>query len=360
MRIIHRYIWKEFQQQLLICGLGFTVLGIGKILFDYNDLFIGYRVTAGLLWKLLLNQIPYLMMDVIPAAVLFGVILALGRLIRERELEVIQLSGPPIFKIMLPIFIGVFIICFAAYWWNDLIVPAANHRFQLEVRRLSMKENMPLLKEKVVFKGPQNRFIYLNKVERRTKKITGVLIFETNNTGEWPRIISAEYGKLRNGVWDLYNGVVHELDKKGAVTSEVRYQKMELKMNSDFNAIVGTEKSPSEMRAGELLHLIKVYKQSGLNVPIFTVFYYQKFADPLIALILAFLAIPLTMLTGKSSRWIGMALCFLIIMGYYTMQVIGRTMGSNGIITPWVAAWVPHIFFMVIGLTLLFIIEQRR
>jgi lipopolysaccharide export system permease protein len=114
------------------------------------------------------------------------------------------------------------------------------------------------------------------------------------------------------------------------------------------------------MRASELRHLIKVYRKSGLNVPIYTVFYYQKYADPMISVVLVFLATPLIVLTGRQSRWIGMVYCFLIIMGYYTMQVIGRTMGSNGLISPWAAAWVPHIVFLIIGVTLLYAIEQRR
>lgn len=360
IRIIDRYIWKEFQQQFLICGLGFTVLGIGKILFDYNDLFIGYRITAELLIKLLLNQMPSLWMDVIPAASLFGVILAIGRMLRENELDVIQLCGSSVFRIMVPVFSGLFLICLGAYYWNDLIVPSANQRFQDEVRRLSMQENMPLLKEKVVFKGPHERFIYLNRVERREKRVLGVLIIEAGNGGRWPRIITSEYGNLHNGLWELHNGVIHELDKSGTVTSEVSYQKLDLKMNSDFNALVSTDKSPNAMRASELRHLVRVYKRSGLQVPIYTVFYYQKFADPMISLVLVFLATPLTILTGRHSRWVGMVYCFLIIMGYYTMQVIGRTMGSNGLISPWTAAWVPHIVFVVFGFILLSAIEQRR
>src|SRR5690606_11437859 len=93
VRLINRYIWNEFVQQFFICGLGFTALGVGKIFFDYNDLFIGYRVTPRLLGILLLNQIPALLMDVIPAAALFGVILFLGRMLRERELDVLRTSG---------------------------------------------------------------------------------------------------------------------------------------------------------------------------------------------------------------------------------------------------------------------------
>lgn len=360
MRILDRYIWREFFTWFLICTMGFTVLGLGKIVFDYNDLFIGYRVPPKLMCQLIVDQIPLLWMDVLPAACIFGAILGLGRLVRERELDVIRLSGSGMFRMMLPVYLGVGLLCSGAYWWNDLVVPAANHRFQKEVQRLASRQDMPLLKENVVFKGPENRFIYLQKVNHQQGQIFGVLIIETKQNGAMPRIITAESGIIRKGIWELQNGIVHELDKKGAVVSELSYQRMELKMANDFAAIIGEEKSPSAMRSSELLHLINLYKQSGLSVPIYTVYYYSKFADPLISLVLILLAVPLTMHTGKNSLWLGLVFCFLIIMGYYAMQVIGRTMGANSVIPPWVAVWTPHLVFFVIGLLLITGVERRR
>ncbi len=359
MRIIHRYIWKEFLQQFLLCFLGFTALGIGKIFFENNDLFIGYRMPMRLIWTLLLDKIPSLWMDVIPAAALFGIILALGRLLREKEFDVIRVSGVSLVKTTLPIFIGVAIICFGAYWWNDLVVSSANHRFEMEIKRLSNRENLPLLKENVVFRGPQNRYIYLNKVENRLKKISGILVMELGVSGKWPRLITAEYGKVQNGVWILYNGIIHEMDENGVIKTELKFPRMELLMTIDYTVMMG-DKSPYEMRAGELLQKIKINKEYGSFNPVYSVYYHQKFADPVISLVLVFLAIPLTMLTGRNSSWLGLVWCFLIIMGYYVLQVVGRTMGCNGVISPFAAAWVPHILIFSVGLFLLVATEQRR
>lgn len=360
MRILHRYIWREFFTQFLICGLAFSVLGIGKIIFDYNDMFIGYRVSSSLMGYLILNQIPTLWMDVLPAACLFGVILGLGRMLREHEFEVIRLSGAGLIRTVFSIIMGVTLLCFAAYWWNDLVVPAANQRFNDEVRRLSMQGNLPLLKENVVFKAPHNRFIYLRQVFHKENKIGGVLIIDASDARKWPRIITAEFGMIKNGVWELHNGVIHETDKTGAIVSELSYQKMALKISNDFSAIIGDEKVPSAMTSRELWQYYVLSRKSGINSPVYAVYFYQKFADPIISLVLTILAIPLTVLTGKHSRWLGLVLCFLIIMGYYTMQVIGRTMGINGVLSPWIAAWIPHFVFAFIGLGLLISVEQRR
>jgi lipopolysaccharide export system permease protein len=360
LKKLQRYIWEEFFTWFLICVFGFTVLGVGKIVFDYNDIFIGYHIAPRLMFQLILDQIPTLWMDVLPAACIFGAILGLGRLIREREMDVIRTSGASLSWVILPVYLGVGLMCFGAFYWNDLVVPAANNRFQKEVKRLSMQQNMPLLKENVVFKGPENRFIYLKKVHHDTGTIEGVLIIEAKMNGEMPRIITAESGILKRGIWILSHGVIHEMDRKGTITSELGYEKMELKMSNDFAAILGEEKTPSAMRSRELLHLVKLYKQSGLNVPVYTVYYYSKFADPMISLVFILLAIPLTLHTGKNSLWLGLVYCFLIIMGYWAMQVIGRTMGSNGVIPPWVAVWTPHLIFLCVGLFLIVGTERRR
>jgi lipopolysaccharide export system permease protein len=150
------------------------------------------------------------------------------------------------------------VICFGAYWWNDLVVPSANHRFQTEVRRLSMQEDLPLFKENVVFKGPQNRFIFLKSVDHKHGKISGILIIEAGVPGKWPRLITADYGKLHRGVWELFNGIIHEIDDKGAVKSELSYQKMQLKMATDYSVMLGEDRSAAEMRAGELLNSILI------------------------------------------------------------------------------------------------------
>ncbi|MCL6588330.1 MAG: LptF/LptG family permease [Firmicutes bacterium] len=360
MRIIHRYIWKEFIAQFWLCLLGFTALGIGKVFFENNDLFIGYRIPMGLMWLLLLDQIPMLLMDVIPAAALFGLIIAAGRLLRDRELDVIRVCGVSIIKATAPVLLGTLFICIGAYFWNDLVVTSANYRFQTEVRKLSRREDMPLLKENVVFKGPQNRFIYLNKVQNAKRLILGILIIEAGGSGKWPRLISAESGKALQGNWELYNGVVHELDDDGSIKTELAFEKMTLKMSNDYWSMIGEQKGPTEMRASELWRQIMLDKKSGLNNPVYPVYYHQKYADPIISLILVFMAIPLTFFTSRHNSWLGLVWCFLIIMAYYVLQVVGRNLGTSGVIAPWLAAWFPHFLFCGVGILMLTVLEQRR
>lgn len=360
MRTLHRYIWKEYIQQFILWGSIITVLGIGKIFFDYNDIFIGYRVTGGLLVRLVLNQVPVLLMDVIPFAALLGTLLFLGRMMRERELDVIRISGVTLFRMVAPVLFGTFLLCVGTFFWNDLVVPAANQRFQNEVRRLQTRQDLPLLKEHVVIKAPNNRFIYLNQVDHKLGKVGGILIIEAGVDGRWARLISADFGLVKQNTWELHHGVIHQFNPDGSIASEVKYNQMDLRMANDFWGAVTEEKKANEMRIEELYQQIVLSQRSGLPSAVYLVFFHMKFADSLIAIVLVFLAVPLTVLIGRNSRWVGFLYCILTILVYYTLQVIGRSAGANALIPAWVAAWTPHVIFLAVGIIMMIAVEQRR
>lgn len=360
MRILHRYVWQEFIGQFSVCFFGFFALGLGKIIFDYNDIFIGYRVTFKMTWMMILNQLPLLCMDLLPAACLFGIILGLGRLLRDREFQVMRLGGSTLTQTILPIFVGIAIMCGFAFVWNDRVVPSANHRFTQALQKLSIEENLPMLKENLVIKAPYNRFIYLKKVDHKQGQLGGVMIIEAADSREkWARLITAQRGTVDQGVWKLEEGIIHEFDDNGAIFSELKYDRMDIKMAQDLLVNFRNEKNPDAMTSKELWQQYEASVRSGLNSPVYAVYFHQKFADPLISLVLAFLAVPLTILTGRNARWQGMVYCFLIIMAYYTIQVVGRTMGANGVVMPWLAAWAPHLLFLSIGVGLFSVVEHH-
>lgn len=93
MKIIHRYLLREYLTYFLYCGAGFLVLLVGNFLFELSSILAGKRASFSFIALLVYYQIPYLWMDVFPAAVLFAVFLSLGRLAQSRELDVLRTAG---------------------------------------------------------------------------------------------------------------------------------------------------------------------------------------------------------------------------------------------------------------------------
>ncbi|HBG15257.1 MAG TPA: hypothetical protein DDW93_00625, partial [Firmicutes bacterium] len=62
-----------------------------------------------------------------------------------------------------------FFMCIGAFYFNDIAVAAANHRYEQEIRKLVYKDFIPFVQENIVFKGPEGRFFYLRRVNEREK-----------------------------------------------------------------------------------------------------------------------------------------------------------------------------------------------
>lgn len=352
MRITQRYLIAEFLQWFALCFLGFSVLSIGYFLFSMNDFFVGLRMPLSMVLSLVAQRFPMLVLDVVPSAVLFGVFLGMGRLAWDRELDVLRTSGWSFVGLVTPILAAAFIIATGVFVWYDTVVPACNRTFQDQMSHLRYQDILPMITENTFIKGPKNQYFYIRRVNNNTHRLEGVMIFETQNNG-YPRIITAETGRLSGNNWELFNGFIHDLDQKGWVRYEVKFDKMMVNAGNDLTGFFGKQDSIEEMTRKELRDKMILYAKSGFPVATYAVEYYNKTAIPYASLILAFIAIPFTRLFSRKSWAMGLICSFLVIITYFFSQVMFRNMGQNTIISPMFAAWGPNIIFLSLALILL-------
>ncbi|HHW12530.1 MAG TPA: YjgP/YjgQ family permease [Firmicutes bacterium] len=352
MRIIHRYLLREYLTNYLFCSAGFLVLLIGNFIFEISDFLVDKRASLAIICLLVYYQIPYLLMDVFPAAVLFGVFLGLGRLTRERELDVIRTAGWSFPALTAPLLLVTLFLCIGAFYFNDLVVPAANFRYEQEIRKLIHKDFIPFIQENVVFKGPDDRFFYLRRVNEGNRTVEGVMIYQSN--GRFPRLITAASGWIEEQFWHLKKGNYYELDAEGNITTVTSFEELVEDVGEDLSIFLGQGKGVDEMSRAELKQYMELYAKSGLDISSFAVNYHLKVALPFAGLILAFLGLPFATMFPKSGRAIGLAVSMLLIMVYFFTTVLFRELGVSGLVSPFWAAWLPNVFFLALGIGLLF------
>ncbi len=353
MRIIHRYMLREYLAMFALCSIGFLVLLVGNFLFDISNFLVDKRASLAVICLLVYYQIPYLMMDVFPAAVLFGIFLSLGRLAKDREMDVLRTSGLSFPRLTYPLLLVTFLLCIGAYFFNDFAVPAGNHRYEQEIRKMIYKDFIPFVQENVVIKGPQGRFFYLRRVNERTKEVEGVMIYQTEGR-TYPVMITAATGRIEEQWWHLKNGYYYELDNDGSISSVVEFDELVEDVGEDLSFFTRFSKTVDEMSRAELKQNMITYAKSGLSIASFAVTYHLKVALPFAGLVLAFLAVPFSTLMPRYGRIWGMALCMLLIMIYYFTTVLFRELGVSGLVQPFWAAWIPNFFFLALGVILLF------
>jgi lipopolysaccharide export system permease protein len=80
--------------------------------------------------------------------------------------------------------------------------------------------------------------------------------------------------------------------------------------------------------------------------------FHGRLAAPWTCLVVVFIAIPFGAGSGRRNLFFGVAGSIFIVAGYLVAQKLSLAMGSNGVLPPWLAAWLPNLLFATLGLIL--------
>jgi lipopolysaccharide export LptBFGC system permease protein LptF len=108
-------------------------------------------------------------------------------------------------------------------------------------------------------------------------------------------------------------------------------------------------KQSSEMNYDELRLYIRDLQQSGFDVVRLRVQLHKKFAFPVITFIMAVLAIPFSLSTGRKGALTGVAVAIGIAVVYLLTSGLFEAMGNANQLPAALAAWAPDIIFGMAG-----------
>jgi lipopolysaccharide export LptBFGC system permease protein LptF len=108
-------------------------------------------------------------------------------------------------------------------------------------------------------------------------------------------------------------------------------------------------KQSSEMNYEELSRYIKDLQQSGFDVVRLRVQLQKKFAFPLITFVMAVLAVPFALSTGRRGALAGVATAIGIAVMYWVASGLFEAMGNVSQLPAALAAWAPDVIFAFAG-----------
>ncbi|HHT36019.1 MAG: LptF/LptG family permease [Candidatus Wallacebacter cryptica] len=349
--ILDRYTLREFFWPFVFCVIGFTVILLSGVLFELIDLFLVKKVPIRTVTRMLIYYLPGIVVMTLPVAALFSTLLSLGRLNQDSEMIVMRSSGLPYWRIMIPVVAAALLISGATYLLNEEVVPWTNHEFQKLFRELIYQEDSPLIEENVFFLGGENRYFYINEVNKQHRILRNILVYETEPDG-FPRLITANSGTYRDNFWYLEDGLVQNLDEDGYVSYQTRFETMQIVTPDSSDLYFGNQKTSDEMSRKELKEHIDRFQRSGLKVLSFVVDYHLKLALPMASFIFVLFAAPLS-LFSKSSKSFGIAVSLVVTLLYYVATPVCRSLAINEVIPPLAAAWLTNSIFALTGIVLL-------
>ena len=345
MRLLDRYVAVEFLGPFAVTAAGFMVLLLTSTIFQLADLLVVRRTAPAATAALLLLKVPAALSLAIPIATLFATLLATGRLVRDGEMTVMRTSGLSLVRIGAPLLVVGALISVGNYALNEYVLPEANYRYELLLRRTLLQDPLPAVSENVFFRGTPYHWFYVRRVDRQQRLLEDVLVYEVV-PGSFPTLYTARRGYYQGRTWVLEDVTMKRLDEKGYVAVESAMDRWQMTLAEPTEALLGPEKSADTMSRRELGEQIRRLRQAGLPPGPLLVDYHVKLSLPAASLILVLLGLPLALHGGRGDRSFGIAASLGLTLLYYILFALSRSLGNSGVISPLAAAWLPNVLYL--------------
>lgn len=349
--ILQRYVSKELLLTFVI-----AIAALMGIIFLGNAVRETKNIQ-GLFFNSVLVFLPYIIPDAlvmsIPVAVLITCILVYGRMAAQNEITAIKASGVSVTRIVYPgLLIGLF-FSLAVLYLNLNLVPQC----KFEKKNLRTKAVLAFLEltspepSSIDLPGLDLSISYKSAEMGTLRGFSGVF----GGSGNEKQNITAPVANVKFDeaqsvlILTLDHPLIETLitDAKGShfqpTTSDEMVHKVPL-------SIAERTMRPCEMPYAKLRRFMKKKDYSKYSEAFLFTEKYKRFAQSLTPLLFAILAIPLGIITKKSSTAAGLGMAFIIgLVIYYPLMVLGELLGNKGALPPLLAVSIPVIFISTIA-----------
>jgi LPS export ABC transporter permease LptF/LPS export ABC transporter permease LptG len=351
--LLDDYVLRDFFVYLGMILSTFLVLVLVFTLFELLGDILRNRVSAFVVAEYLLNVTPYLLYNVAPLVMLLAVLVTFGVMQRSNEITAIKATGTSIYRIVTPVIVAAAVLAAGLFFADQFYLPHTNKRQEALHNQIKGKPAQTYLRpdRKWIF-GQNNDIYYYQFFDTDRDQFANITVFQLDKPSfTVTRRIHAERAHWADNLnrWIYEQGWERSL----AVSAIANYHPFEVSTFPEFPETPAYFKKEvkqySEMNYEELRQYIRDLQQSGFDVVRLRVELNKKLSYPLITLIMAVLAIPFSLSTGKKGAVTGVAVAVGIAVFYTVVSRLFEAMGDLSQLPPALAAWSPDLIFVLVG-----------
>ena len=339
-KLFYRYLFKRFAITILLTFL--VVLTLIYVL-DFVEL---VRISQGLqntnvasLLYLSLLRAPPVAEQAFPFAALFGSLIVFLGLSRQRELVVARAAGISIWQILLaPLVVALMLGLVSVAVYNPVTAALKNGKEEAEAKWL--RNTKPADKTEFWLRQSSvdgDAIIRAVRTNNRSATIANVTFFEFDAEGRFIHRVKADQAILLDGYWKLENARVltpGTLPEAHAV--------FEIATNVTPNLLRQTFTSPEAVPFWLLHDWASRMQEAGIDATAFFQYYQSLLAKPLVFIAMVIIAACVSVQFSRTGRS-AMAILGGVVSGFafFTINKIFSDLGSAGLISTILAAWLP-------------------
>lgn len=357
LRIIDRYITREFLKVFAICLMGFILVFLLVEITDKIKYYFEHNPPGWLMFKYFLVKIPGYLFFAIPLAILMGGMLSLLMMARNSEIIAMQANGIDALSVARPVlFVG---ICasFAMFIADETVIPWSNKTSEyIQDVEIARKKETTYFKEDQIWMRFPDSIVHIRKFDKKAQILERISVVRWDPNYNFQEKVFADKAKWWKDHWVFYgvNKTLRTPDGRFHVETLASMPGPLNKAPSDFER---GEKPTKEMNLIQLDEYIQKLLDEGQAPTRYLVDWHDKIAFPLVCLVMAALSVPFAIKVSPRGGGVavGLGLSLLVAFSYWIVHTMFIALGHGGFIPPVAAAWGANVIF---GLTATILVLQ--
>ncbi len=284
---------------------------------------------------------------IVPVGLLLGIVLALGRLYHDSEMTAAQACGAGSRPVLLPVLafaavLGVLVALLSLY-----VSPAATQRM-LDLRREALRAGQfaPITAGKFRLFGGGSTVVYAQGA-RPDGTLTRVFVErDQDNRLEVALAQRATHSFSEDG--DLQVITLYDGERFEGIPGERRFRVVHSPRTPYRCACPALSSGAVSLNGVAFAALLKSRDRDSAAE------FHWRIAFPIMAMVLAGIAIPLSRLRPRQGRYARIGFAVLIFFVYINLTIAGRQWLGRGVIPQWLGLWWVHATIVLLAAFILF------
>lgn len=363
MRLLDRYVIRNFLQAYLYCIAGFISIWL---IFDASDnisTFLEARVSLRMVGEYYLSQVPQILVILLPVSLLLGLLFSLGRMSRTNEIVSMLTAGVSVPRVIAPLMVAGLLTTAASTALNYSLSPHADFARKTVLETNSRRQQMGVTGQ--IFRNrTDNRTWFIQQFFPKSDDFTTVQVLQQDENDN----IVTNYVATRASyhpdtkAWELKMLKVVHYDATGNISKTDELPSLTITDWSETPFRLSSANVRAEYLSVPELRDYLFFNSdfpATLLAPFRTHLQY-RLALPWACFVVVLIAAPLGI--GYSRRGIltSVAAAILLIFAMNFLTHLFLALGEGARVPATVAAWTPNVLFAAIGSFLLYYRATNR
>ncbi|HEX4667986.1 MAG TPA: LptF/LptG family permease [Chthoniobacterales bacterium] len=358
MRLLDRYIIRNFLQPYIYCILGFLSIWLIFDISDNSSTIFDQRAPLDLIVHFYWTQIPQVLVILLPVSLLLALLFSLGRMSRANEIVSMLTAGVSVPRLILPL-LGIGLLTTGVTYSLNYSLAAhaevARKDFFERVMRGSPRD--VTISAQVFRNRTDHRTWYIARFKPGTNEFSGVQIVQQDAQENIIRnyIATQAFYEPATSTWRLQGAKVVDYSRAGNITSDRFVPSLTLKgWNETPYRLSSANVRPEFLGIPELQEYLRFNADfpKTLLAPFRTQLQY-RWALPWTCLVVTIMAAPLGIGFSRRGILASVAVAIALVFAMNFLTHLFLALGEGDRISPLTAAWAPNAIFFFIGLYLL-------